>query len=439
MGQKTHPIGFRSGSSAPGARSGSRTQRYRQWLHEDILLRRFLKKELYAASISDITIERAANKLKINIFTARPGIIIGKRGAGVEQLKKESRSLTGSEVFLNIQEVRKAEVNAQLVAENIAQQLERRIAFRRALKKAVQTAMKFGAKGIRVAASGRLGGAEMRRREWYREGRRAAAHPPRRHRLRLLRGPHDLRLHRREVLDLQRRGPDQPPAADPALPAARALATSRHHAQRSQGQVPQGPQGPDAGQAKAGTEVSFGDFGLQASSAGGSPPARSRPPVSPSAATSSAAASSTSGCSPTSRSPRSRPRPAWVRARAPPIFWVAVVKPGRVIYEIEGVDRGPGPRGLPPRAPQAPDQDPHDQEGWWPVKTSELREKSAEQLAELENQAPRPAHPPGRAEGDPALLQHRPVRRSAATSPASRRSSTSASSAWTESRHNAMT
>ena len=170
MGQKTHPIGFRIKVVRTWSSKWFEHARYRQWLHEDILLRRFLKKELYAASIADITMERAANKLKINIFSARPGIIIGKRGAGVEQLKKKVQKFTGSEVFLNIQEVRKAEVNAQLVAENIAQQLERRVAFRRALKRAMQTAMKFGAKGIRVAASGRLAGAEMSRRETYKAG-----------------------------------------------------------------------------------------------------------------------------------------------------------------------------------------------------------------------------------------------------------------------------
>src|SRR5688572_1818081 len=170
MGQKTHPIGFRIGVVRTWSSKWFEHGRYRQWLHEDILLRRFLKKELYAASIADITMERAANKLKINIFSARPGIIIGKRGAGVEQLKKKVQKFTQSEVFLNIQEVRKAEVNAQLVAENIAQQLERRVAFRRALKRAMQTAMKFGAKGIRVAASGRLAGAEMSRRETYKAG-----------------------------------------------------------------------------------------------------------------------------------------------------------------------------------------------------------------------------------------------------------------------------
>ncbi len=171
MGQKTHPIGLRLGIVKTWNSKWFEHGRYRQWLQEDLQLRKYLKDKLSAASIAEITIERAASKVKINIFSARPGIIIGKRGAGVEQLKKEVQKLTSSEVFLNIQEVRKAEVNAQLVAESICQQLERRIAFRRALKRAVQTAMKFGAKGIRVNAAGRLGGAEMSRREWYREGR----------------------------------------------------------------------------------------------------------------------------------------------------------------------------------------------------------------------------------------------------------------------------
>ena len=171
MGQKTHPIGFRLGIVKTWNSKWFEDQRYLEWLHEDLQLRRFLKRKVGHASLSEITIERAASKVKINIFSARPGIIIGKRGAGVEQLKRDVEKLTKSAVFLNIQEVRKAEVNAQLVAENICQQLERRIAFRRALKRAVQTAMKFGAKGIRVNAAGRLGSSEMGRREWYREGR----------------------------------------------------------------------------------------------------------------------------------------------------------------------------------------------------------------------------------------------------------------------------
>jgi small subunit ribosomal protein S3 len=171
MGQKTHPIGFRLGIVKTWTSKWYEEKNYAKWLHEDIKLKQFIKKKLNHAGISGIEIERAANKAKINVYTARPGIVIGKRGAGVEQLKKEIQALTDNEVYLNIQEVRKAEVNAQLVAENIATQLERRVAFRRAMKKAVATAMKFGAKGIKIHSGGRLGGAEMARREWYREGR----------------------------------------------------------------------------------------------------------------------------------------------------------------------------------------------------------------------------------------------------------------------------
>ena len=171
MGQKVHPVGFRLGVIRTWDSKWFEERNYAQWLHEDIKLKREIKKKLRHAGISAVEVERAANKAKINIYTARPGIVIGKRGAGVEQLKKEVQALTENEVFLNIQEVRKAETNAQLVAENIATQLERRIAFRRAMKKAVATAMKFGAKGIRVRCAGRLGGSEMSRVETYREGR----------------------------------------------------------------------------------------------------------------------------------------------------------------------------------------------------------------------------------------------------------------------------
>ena len=171
MGQKTHPTGFRLGVIRGWTSKWYEEKQYARWLHEDIRLKRFIKKRLSHAGVSSIEIERAANKAKISIFTARPGIVIGKRGAGVEALKADVQKMTSNEVFLNIQEVRKAEVNAQLVAESIAMQLERRVAFRRAMKKAVQTAMKFGAKGIKVHCAGRLGGADMSRREWYREGR----------------------------------------------------------------------------------------------------------------------------------------------------------------------------------------------------------------------------------------------------------------------------
>src|SRR6476620_5497250 len=171
MGQKTNPVGFRLGVVRGWTSKWYSEKEFSKWLHEDLRLKKFVKSKLGPAGVSGVEVERAANKVKINIYTARPGIVIGKRGAGVETLKKEVQALTANEVFLNIIEVRKAETNAQLVAENIATQLERRIAFRRAMKKATQTAMKFGAKGIKVASSGRLGGAEMCRREWYKEGR----------------------------------------------------------------------------------------------------------------------------------------------------------------------------------------------------------------------------------------------------------------------------
>ena len=171
MGQKVHPYGFRLGVVKTWKSKWYEDKNYAKWLHEDLKLKKRILKEFVNAGIADIEIERAATKAKVVIFTSRPGIIIGKRGAGVEKLKADLQKLTQNELFVDIQEVRKAETNAKLVAESIATQLERRVAFRRAMKKAVQTAMKFGVKGIRVNAAGRLGGAEIARREWYREGR----------------------------------------------------------------------------------------------------------------------------------------------------------------------------------------------------------------------------------------------------------------------------
>jgi len=144
---------------------------YSQLLHEDLKVRTFLKKKFYHAGISNIGIERAADKAKVNIYAARPGVIIGKKGVEIEKLKKELESMTSGEAIINILEVRKPETDAQLTAENVALQLERRVSFRRAMKKSVTSALKFGAKGIRITCSGRLGGAEMARMEWYREGR----------------------------------------------------------------------------------------------------------------------------------------------------------------------------------------------------------------------------------------------------------------------------
>jgi small subunit ribosomal protein S3 len=185
MGQKTHPYGFRLGVIKTWTSKWYEASNYTRWLHEDLRIKRAVKDYLASASVASVEIERAANKCKVIVYTARPGMVIGKGGKGIEILKIGNldsaqkgeakfagvQSFTQNEVFIDVQEVRKAETNAQLVAENIGTQLERRVAFRRAMKKALGTAMKFGAKGIRVRCAGRLGGAEMGRVETYREGR----------------------------------------------------------------------------------------------------------------------------------------------------------------------------------------------------------------------------------------------------------------------------
>jgi small subunit ribosomal protein S3 len=171
MGQKVHPRGFRLGVIESSDSKWFASRDYRELLHEDLKLRKFLKERLYHAGISKVEIERAANKAKINIYTARPGIVIGKKGAEIEKLKSELSKLTPKETFINIHEVRRPDLDAQLVAENVALQLERRVAFRRAMKEAVSRGMRMGAQGIKVHCSGRIGGAEIARSEWYREGR----------------------------------------------------------------------------------------------------------------------------------------------------------------------------------------------------------------------------------------------------------------------------
>ena len=171
MGQKVHPVGFRLGITKTWESNWFARRGYGEQLHEDIRIRQFIKTKLFHAGISRIEIERAAKRVKINIQTARPGIIIGRKGTEVDKLKAELEGMTKKQIFVNIIEIRRAELDAQLVAENVALQLERRIAFRRAMKKAVTSAMRLGAKGIRITCSGRLGGAEMARTEWYREGR----------------------------------------------------------------------------------------------------------------------------------------------------------------------------------------------------------------------------------------------------------------------------
>ena len=171
MGQKTHPYGFRVGVVKTWKSKWYEDRQYAKWLHEDLAIKKEIRKKFKHAGIAEVEIERAASKAKVIIYTSRPGIIIGKRGAGVEQLKADLQKFTENGLFVDIQEVRKAETNAKLVAENIATQLERRVAFRRAMKKAVQTATKFGVAGIKVKAGGRLGGSEIARKEGYHEGR----------------------------------------------------------------------------------------------------------------------------------------------------------------------------------------------------------------------------------------------------------------------------
>jgi small subunit ribosomal protein S3 len=171
LGQKVHPIGFRLGINRNWDSRWFAGKEYSHFVLEDYRIRKFLKKRVFQAGVARIEIERAANKVRIRMHTARPGIVIGKKGAEIERLKRDLEKEIKREVIIDIQEVRKAEVEAQLVAENVALQLVRRIAFRRAMKKSVSAALRFGAQGIKIACSGRLGGAEMARREWYREGR----------------------------------------------------------------------------------------------------------------------------------------------------------------------------------------------------------------------------------------------------------------------------
>lgn len=171
MGQKVNPIGLRVGINRTWDSRWFSDKDYADKLLQDLKLREYIKERLKAAGISKVIIERAAQNTTITVYTARPGVIIGKKGADIETLRKDLSRRAGSDVSLNIVEIRKPEVDAQLVAEGVAQQLERRVSFRRAMKRAVQSAQRFGAEGIRIAVSGRLGGADIARTEWYREGR----------------------------------------------------------------------------------------------------------------------------------------------------------------------------------------------------------------------------------------------------------------------------
>ena len=171
MGHKVNPVGFRLGINRTWDSRWFAEAKYGELLHEDLRLRNFLFDRLSQAGVSRIVIERPAKRARVTIHSARPGVVIGKKGADIEKLRQELSKMTGNDVTLNIVEIRKPELDAKLVAENIAQQLERRVAFRRAMKRSVQSAMRLGAEGIRINCGGRLGGAEIARMEWYREGR----------------------------------------------------------------------------------------------------------------------------------------------------------------------------------------------------------------------------------------------------------------------------
>ncbi|MBG04377.1 MAG: 30S ribosomal protein S3 [Rhodospirillaceae bacterium] len=171
MGQKVNPIGFRLGINRTWDSRWYAGKEYGTLLHEDVKIREYIEKALAQAGVARIVIERPAKRARITIHTARPGVVIGKKGADIEKLRQDLSKMTGGDVTLNIVEIRKPEIDAKLVADNIAQQLTRRVAFRRAMKRAVQSAMRLGAEGIRIKCGGRLGGVEIARAEWYREGR----------------------------------------------------------------------------------------------------------------------------------------------------------------------------------------------------------------------------------------------------------------------------
>ena len=209
MGQKVNPYGFRLGITTDWKSRWFEERHYREFVVEDWKIRDYLMTQLEAAAVSRIEVERTCDRLRVDIHTARPGIVIGRRGSEADRLKKKLEEITGlqNRIQLNIQEIKQPELDAALIAQGICDQLVRRVAFRRAMKRAIQTVQKAGAQGIKVQCSGRLGGSEMSRKEQYREGSRAPAHPAGGHRLRLPRGADDLGPGGREGVDLQGRHP----------------------------------------------------------------------------------------------------------------------------------------------------------------------------------------------------------------------------------------
>ena len=299
MGQKTNPIGLaRRHQPDLGFSRWFAERDYAGLLHEDLQLRKYLMDRLGQAGISRVVIERPAKKARITIHTARPGVVIGKKGADIEKLRQDLSKMTGGEVTLNIVEIRKPEIDAKLVAENIAQQLERRVAFRRAMKRAVQSAMRLGAQGIRINCGGRLGGAEIARDRVVSRRPRAAAHAARRCRFRHRDGQDHLRHLRREGLGLQGRdrwpttrwrrtsAPRNSRRAAAAKAARTAGAKDKIMLSPKRTKFRKAHKGRIHGTAKGGTELNFGAYRPEGRRAGAaSPRARSRPRAAPSPAT----------------------------------------------------------------------------------------------------------------------------------------------------------
>ncbi len=206
MGQKIHPVGLRLGITRTWDSRWFEKKNYRAWLHEDAAIRKYFGRMTRAAAISRVEIERRANQTRVIVHTAKPGIIIGKRGVGIEEIRKNLERLTKKQVQVNVGEIKHPELDSRLVGQNIVDQLEKRIAFRRAMKQAIMRTMKAGARGIKVQVSGRLGRRGNRAHRAQLRRKSSAAHAARRHRLRARRSVHDLRTHRRQGLDLQGRG-----------------------------------------------------------------------------------------------------------------------------------------------------------------------------------------------------------------------------------------
>ena len=414
MGQKINPNGFRLGISTDHKSRWYADKLYKAYVGEDVAIRKLLSKGMERAGISKVEIERTRDRVRVDIHTARPGIVIGRRGAEADRIRGELEKLTGKQVQLNILEVKNPEIDAQLVAQGVAEQLAGRVQFRRAMRKAMQTSMRSGAKGIRIQCSGRLNGAEMSRTEFYREGRVPAAHAACRHRLRLLRGQDHLRPHRREGLDLQGRGRRHPRRAPgpgccprrrprsrrPSRPRPWRRAPEPWHARRPSDPLRTAPPRPRAdggpaprplprrrrrrvrngglstmlmprrvkhrkqhhpkrtGAAKGGTKLAFGDFGIQAVE--GHYVTNRQIESARIAMTRHIKRGGKVWINIYPDRPLTK-KPAETRmgsGKGSPEWWVANVKPGRVMFELSGVDEDDRSRGHAPRDAQAPHEVP---------------------------------------------------------------------------------